>query len=166
MVFIWLMSYIFITQTKQQRKLVYSHMVYFSCVMYMLWYYHTVMGGWVGGGGGDHDDNLLTGLIVLSRDCQHDSLPQQWHHNGQDGISNHQLHNCLVKHLFRHWSKKHKSSMSLAFVRGIHPSPVNSPNKRPVTRKMFWFDDVIMSVASGSFNVAVMTLVTQCLHLY
>ena len=39
---------------------------------------------------------------------------------------------------------KHQSSTSLAFVRGIHPGPVNSPHKWPVTRKMFPFDDVIM----------------------
>ena len=39
---------------------------------------------------------------------------------------------------------KHQSSASLAFVRGIHRGPVNSPHKWPVTRKMFPFDDVIM----------------------
>ena len=40
--------------------------------------------------------------------------------------------------------RKHQSSASLAFVRGIHRGPVNSPHKWPVTRKMFTFDDVIM----------------------
>ena len=40
---------------------------------------------------------------------------------------------------------KHQSSASLAFVWGIHRGPVNSPHKWPVTRKMFPFDDVIMS---------------------
>ena len=39
--------------------------------------------------------------------------------------------------------RKHQSSASLAFVRGIHRGP-NSPHKWPVTRKMFPFDDVIM----------------------
>ena len=39
---------------------------------------------------------------------------------------------------------KHQSSASLALVRGIHRSPVNSPYKWPVTRKMFPYDDVIM----------------------
>ena len=39
--------------------------------------------------------------------------------------------------------RKHQSSASLAFVRGIHRWPVNSPHKWPVTRKMFPFDDVI-----------------------
>ena len=40
--------------------------------------------------------------------------------------------------------RKHQSSASLAFVRGIHRRPVNSPHKWPVTRKMSPFDDVIM----------------------
>ena len=40
--------------------------------------------------------------------------------------------------------RKHQSFASLAFVRGIHRSPVNSPHKWPVTRKMFPIDDVIM----------------------
>ena len=37
---------------------------------------------------------------------------------------------------------KHQRSASLAFVRGIHRWPVNSPHKWPVSRKMFPFDDV------------------------
>ena len=42
--------------------------------------------------------------------------------------------------------RKHQSSASLAIVRWIHRGPVNSPHKWPVTRKMFPFDDVIMSL--------------------
>ena len=42
------------------------------------------------------------------------------------------------------YQRKHKSSASLAFVRGIHRWPVDSHHKGPVTRKMFPFDDVIM----------------------
>ena len=38
-----------------------------------------------------------------------------------------------------------KGSASLAFVKGIHRWPMNSPHKGPVTRKMFPFDDVIMA---------------------
>ena len=44
--------------------------------------------------------------------------------------------------------RKHQSSAPLAFVRGIHRGPVNSPHKWPVTRKMFPFDDVIMCPGS------------------
>ena len=40
--------------------------------------------------------------------------------------------------------RKHHSFTSLAFVRGIHRWPVNSPHKGTVTRKMFPFDDIIM----------------------
>ena len=40
--------------------------------------------------------------------------------------------------------RKHQSSASLSFVRGIHRGPVNSPHKWPVTWKMFPLDDVIM----------------------
>ena len=46
--------------------------------------------------------------------------------------------------------RKHQSSASLAFVRGIHRGPVNSPHKWPVTRKMFSFDVVI--IPYGSFH--------------
>ena len=40
--------------------------------------------------------------------------------------------------------RKHQSSTSLAFVKGIHQWPVDSPHKSPVKRKMFPFDDVVM----------------------
>ena len=40
--------------------------------------------------------------------------------------------------------RNYQSSVSLAFVWGIHRWPVNSPHKGPVTRKTFPFDDVIM----------------------
>ena len=40
--------------------------------------------------------------------------------------------------------RKHQNSASLAFVQGMHRSPVNSPYKGPVTRKMFPLDDVII----------------------
>ena len=41
--------------------------------------------------------------------------------------------------------RKHQSSASLAFVRGIQRWPVNSSHKWPVTPVMFPFDDVIMN---------------------
>ena len=49
--------------------------------------------------------------------------------------------------------RKHQSSASLAFVRGIHRRPVNSLHKGPVTRKMFPFDDVIMDAMVPSLRV-------------
>ena len=50
---------------------------------------------------------------------------------------------------------KHQSSASLSFVRGIHRSLVNSAHKRPVTRKMFPFDDVIMKKPQQSTTTCV-----------
>ena len=46
--------------------------------------------------------------------------------------------------------RKHQSSVSLAFVCGIHLWSVNSPHKWPVTRKMF--DDVIMLFKAHSIT--------------
>ena len=56
--------------------------------------------------------------------------------------------------------RKHQSSASLAFVRGIHRSTVNSPHKWPVTRKMFPFDDVIMYFLDRPLLVAASLNVT------
>ena len=67
-----------------------------------------------------------------------------WRHNGGECVSNHQPPDRLLNRLFARWSIIHQSSASLAFVRGIHRRPVNSPHKWPVTRKMSPFDDVIM----------------------
>ena len=74
------------------------------------------------------------------------TLPQtlRWRHNEHDSVSNHQPHHCLLNRLLRADQRKHQSSDSLAFVRGIHRGPLNSPHKWPVTPKMFPFDDVIM----------------------
>ena len=43
----------------------------------------------------------------------------------------------------------------MAFMRGIHRWPVNSPQKWPVTQKMFPSDDVIMDsqIAIGRYIV-------------
>ena len=53
--------------------------------------------------------------------------------------------------------RKHQSSASLAFVRGIHWGSVNSPHKWPVTRKMFPFDDVIMYWNDPHFKLTIHT---------
>ena len=52
--------------------------------------------------------------------------------------------------------RKHQSSASLAFVRGIHRGPVNFPHKWPVTRKMFSFDDVIMEIYVFKYDLVLL----------
>ena len=69
-----------------------------------------------------------------------------WRHNGRDGVSNHQPHDCLLNRLFRRRSKKTSKLRVTGLCAGNSPvSLVNSPYKWPVTRKVFPFDDVIMS---------------------
>ena len=102
-----------------------------------------VRNGWI------ISSNTLLGMFYLSRlgiklIYVNKRGPLRWRHNGCDSVWNHQPHDCLLNCLFRRRSKKHQSSASLAFVWGIHRWPVNSPQKWPVTRKMFPFDDVIM----------------------
>ena len=77
----------------------------------------------------------------------------QWRYNGYDGVSNHQPYDCLLNLYSGADQRKHQSSVLLAFVRGIHRGPVNSPHKWPVTRKMFPFDDVIMSLMNGDAQI-------------
>ena len=50
--------------------------------------------------------------------------------------------------------RKNESPASLAFVMGIPQSPVNSPHKGSVTRKMFSFDDVIMHGCVSSWHTS------------
>ena len=69
----------------------------------------------------------------------------QWHHNEPDGVSNHQPYDCLLNRVFRCRSKKASKLRVTGLCLGNSPGPVNSPHKGPVTRKMFPFDDVIMS---------------------
>ena len=68
-----------------------------------------------------------------------------WRHNDHDGVSNHQLHGCLLNRLFRRRSKKTSKLRVTGLCVGDSPGPVNSPHKGPVTQKMFPFDDVIMT---------------------
>ena len=78
----------------------------------------------------------------------------RWRHNGSDGVSNHQPHDCLLLLYLDTDQRKHQSSASLAFVRGIHRGPVNSPHKWQVTRKMLPFDDVIMEWADKNDDIS------------
>ena len=76
---------------------------------------------------------------------QDDHASLQWRHNECDSVSNTSLTIVYsTAYSGAIYQRKHQSSASLAFMRGIYQSPVNSLHKGPVTRKMFPFDDVIM----------------------
>ena len=71
----------------------------------------------------------------------------EWRHNGRDIVWHHQLLDCLLNCLSRRISKKTSKLRVTGLCAGTGEfpgSPVNSPHKGPVTRKMFSFDDVIM----------------------
>ena len=76
---------------------------------------------------------------------QHEKLhghSLQWRHDGP--------HHCLLNRLF--WRNDNfKAPRYWLLVREIRRSAVNSPHKGPVTRKMFPFDDVIMTGACDRF---------------
>ena len=83
--------------------------------------------------------NRMCGLLwyfVVQLQCKY---TLQWRHNGCDGVSNHQPHVCLLNRLFRCRSKKTSKLRFTGLCVGN--SPVNSPHKWPVTRKMFPFED-------------------------
>ena len=69
----------------------------------------------------------------------------RWRHNDHAGVSNHQPNGCLLNRLFRLRSMKTSKLRVTGLCVGNSPGPVNSPHKGPVTRKIFPFDDVIMS---------------------
>ena len=86
----------------------------------------------------------VTGLFHQSHMHFPYSMSLHWRHNEHDCVSNHQPHDCLLNRLFKRWSKKTSKLRVTGLCAGNSPGPVNSPHKRPVTRKMFPFDDVIM----------------------
>ena len=54
----------------------------------------------------------------------------QWHHNGWDGVSNHQPHDCLLNHLFRHRSKKTSKLHVIGLCTGNSPGTGEFPAQR------------------------------------
>ena len=82
-------------------------------------------------------------------------LSLRWFHNGAMAF---QITSLTIVYLAVYSDtdqRKHQSSTSLSFVRGIRRGPVNSPHKWLVTRKMFPFHDVIMWMNALSFWVCV-----------
>ena len=107
----------------------------------------------------DENSWLAAPLVILTFPmcfclCKTDIISRsgslRWRHNGCDSVSNHQPHDCLLNRYSDADQRKHQSSASLAFVRGIHRGPVNSPHEWSVTRKMYPFDDVILNICEPS----------------
>ena len=92
-----------------------------------------------------------TEVKYSTRNCRPHSVSTgilPWRHDEHDGVSNHRRHDCFYLIVCSGADqRKHQNSASLTFAWGIHRWPVNFPQKGPVMRKMFPFDDVIMDDA-------------------
>ena len=102
----------------------------------------------------DHYDNSWFSVTLIVGSFCALFLPLQWRHNGHNSVSNHQPHDCLLNRLFRWRSKKTSKLRVTGLCAGNSPGPVNSPHKWPVTRKMFPFDDVIMTLSFLSDTIS------------
>ena len=108
-------------------------------------------------------------LIMLPQGCVIPSLVRseneisavQWRHNERDGVSNIQRIQCLLNCWF---IKENIKAPRYWPLWGIHWWPVNSPLRRPVTRKMFPFDDVIMGYIISASSVTNIHLLVKSIN--
>ena len=59
----------------------------------------------------------------------------QWGHNGQNGISNHQPHDCLLNHLFKHRSQKTSKFCTTGLCAGNSPGTGEFPAQRASSKE-------------------------------
>ena len=103
-------------------------------------------------------DVTVVTLVALLRDKWRSHIiihrqSLQWRDNGPHGVSNHQPYHWLLKRLFRRRSKKTSRLRVTGLCEGNSPVTGEFPAQRPVTRKMFSFDDVIMIFVMLLFGI-------------
>ena len=76
----------------------------------------------------------------------------QWRHNERDSVSNHQPRHSFLNRLFRRGSNKTSTPRVTGLCAGNSPGTGEFPHKWPVTRKMFPFDNVIISYHFSIFE--------------
>ena len=91
-----------------------------------------------------HEVGLFVSMMLQRPMRCHRCCPLRWRHNGAVASQITSLKTVYSTIYSGAYKRKYQCSESLTFVRGIHRWPVNSPHKRPVTQKMFPFDNVIM----------------------
>ena len=73
-----------------------------------------------------------------------------WRHNGRNGISNHQAHDCLLKCLFRRRSKKTSKLRITGLCLGNTPVTGEFPTQRPSNAEnVFIWHDTFMSILNS-----------------
>ena len=78
----------------------------------------------------------------------------QWRHNGHDGISNHQPHDCLPNRLFRHRSKKTSKLHITGLCEGNSPVTSEFPAQRASNAENvpIWWRHHDYAPLHGTFN--------------
>ena len=114
--------------------------ILFCCALYCSGYFHLQIDSY------EIFNYHIFGCFIGTKQSYDFPIPLQWRHNGPDGVSNHQPHDCLLNCLFIRRSKKTSMLRVTGLCAGNSPWPVNSPHKWPVMQKMFPFDDVIMQM--------------------
>ena len=86
--------------------------------------------------------------VTFQSRCKNLHWSLLWRHNERDSVSNHRRPIVYSTVCWDADQRKHQCSASwpLCGEFTCHRSPVNSPHKGSVTRKMFPFDDVIMKM--------------------
>ena len=106
---------------------------------------------------------LFSGWCYICRS----NVSLEWRHNRREGVSNNQPHDCLLNRSFRRRSKKTSKLRVTGLCEGN--SPVNSPNKGPVTRKSVYLMTSSCGIDVSHYrpSIAVLTSAIACtLKLY
>ena len=109
------------------------------------------------------DDILHPDVVYVLWNIQNDNS-LQWRHNGRDGVSNHQLHHCLLNRLFRRRSKETSKLSVTSLCAGN--SPVTGEFSASNAENDFLLDDVIMygnNISSSTMTLIPWDLITPLL---
>ena len=95
---------------------------------------------------GYHTNNRLCSIIGWACNTDHLNYPPHYSgHNERGDVSNHQRLDCLLNRLFRGITKKTSKLRITGLSEGNSLVTVEFPAQKPMTWKMFPFDDVIMN---------------------
>ena len=72
----------------------------------------------------------ITQIVICHIRYDGVQLPLQWRHNGRDGVSNHQPHDCLLNRLFKRRSKKTSKPRVTGLCAGNSPMTCEFPAQR------------------------------------
>ena len=110
-------------------------------------------------------------LMVFVYSIHYYLFSLQWRHNEHDSVSNHQPHDCLLKRLFRHWSKKTSKFRVTGLCEGNSPVNIEFPAQRASNAEnvsIWWRHHVCVDFQNftrKSVNFAARWNIMNCLEL-